>query len=547
MKKFALISSLILWVLSACTASPTLQPAASATRLAASATPRIQIQPSWTPTVLTPPTYTPEPRRSSTPAPTATSPKGVPALVPPPVAHIRELLVDRPTHSSLLKPASLVSMAYDPTSWSLGSAYPTTFMGYALTSRSMYGCSLAPVVEPATEGFQVEKFDRPLGATSFEISRMSQNGVLASTAYCTGEGEQRSCYQVSLGTDHEACLKAAEEVLAGYQLITNPFFDQVPSSKTHWTCTDASGAPGLCAISYSIPLNTLAFTNDGGAWAGGDDGVLYQHLGSQWVKAASPASHPIYDLAFSSPQDGWAVGAGAQVLHWDGTAWSEVLPYHAPGEGPAGSTQVLYAVEVRSNKDAWMAGAMTGIDGKTQPYLLHWDGEQLVEPAALPDCICGLNALLSLGVNDLYAVGGSDLGAVSFHWDGSAWSKLPIQGADTLYTLVQSYDGSLWTAGIEVARDRSDTRGAVFYWDGSSWQRVAVPPLTGGIYALALRGNDQLVLGGDFSAMRDAAGWQPVVTDIAGYGWIVDIAADLRGDLWALTRSGNIFKLVTSR
>jgi hypothetical protein len=263
----------------------------------------------------------------------------------------------------------------------------------------------------------------------------------------------------------------------------------------------------------------------------------------EWKEASSPAIHPLYDLSISSLTSGWAVGAGAEVINYDGSGWSEVLPYHGPGEGPGGSTQVLYAVDGSSPKDVWMVGAMKGIDGKNNPYALHWNGTDLEEVNTFPDCNCGLNAVLSVSPKDVYAAGGSDLGAMVFHWDGSEWSSTVLPGADHLYALSRANDGTIWVGGIEVARDQSDTRGALFRWDGALWQRVATPPLTGGVYALSTLSTGQIVLGGDFTALRDGLDWQPVSTDIAGYGWIVDIEIDTQGNVWALTHSGNIFKL----
>jgi hypothetical protein len=118
-----------------------------------------------------------------------------------------------------------------------------------------------------------------------------------------------------------------------------------------------------------------------------------------------------------------------------------------------------------------------------------------------------------------------------------------IPGADHLYALSQAIDGTIWVGGIEVARDQSDSRGVIFRWDRTQWNRVATPPLTGGIYAMSALPTGQIVLGGEFSTLRDGLDWQPITTDIAGFGWIVDIEQDPQGNIWALTRSGNIFKL----
>lgn len=434
-------------------------------------------------------------------------------------------------------------MEYDPIVWSLNTSYTTANMGYSLTHRSIYDCKLEPSVGQGSEGYQVEHFSRTFGSIPFEIARVSQAGVLVFTNYCTGEGEDYTCYKMTPGDDHEACTQMAETVLTTYKLIPNPFFGSVISSPNRWICQDPARTVGLCSISYSVPLNALAFTPEGQAWAAGDDGILFQRVGQAWSEISSPASHPLYDLSFSSAVSGWAVGAGAQVLRWDGNEWKEILPYHGPGEGPGGSTQVLYAVEAFTDSDVWMVGSMEGIDGKNSPYALHWNGKELIEENAFPECNCGLNSVLVLRRDNVFAAGGSDLGAIIFHWDGTTWSNTLIPGADHLYSLYQATDGSIWAGGIEVARDQSDARGALFHWDGTQWLRTALPPLTGGIYALSVLPTGQIVLGGDFTAMRTKLEWQPIITDIAGFGWIQDIEPDPQGSLWALTHSGNIFKL----
>jgi hypothetical protein len=455
-----------------------------------------------------------------------------------------ELLVDRPTYAQLAKPANLVTMQYDPSAWSLNTAYPTNYMSYSLSSRLIYGCKLEPAVGVGAEGYQVENYSRPLGSTTYQIARVGLAGVLQYANYCTGEGEDATCYQMTPGDDHTACTQAAEEVLATYKLIPNPFFARTAEPSNRWSCQDAAGTVGLCLISYSIPLNSLAFSPDGSAWAAGDDSLLLHRQAQVWTEASSPAAHPLYDLNFRSATDGWAVGAGAEVIRWDGSQWKETLPYHAPGEGPAGSTQVLYAVDALADNEAWMVGVTKGIDGKNLPYALHWNGKDLLEENAFPDCNCGLNAVLIRGRDDVYAAGGSDLGAVIFHWDGANWSGTNLAGADHLYTLSLAPDGTLWASGIEVARDQSDTRGVLFHWDGNQWQRVALPPLTGGIYAMTILASGQIVVGGDFTAMRSGLEWQTIGTEIAGYGWIVDIERDAQNNVWALTHSGNIFRLV---
>ncbi len=530
------------FLLASC-ASPTLTStptSAPATPIPPSPTKRIVMLPTWTPSPTPPRKPSPTPRDTAT---ALVTPGGIydsHAIVPS--ALTIETLLDRPTYAQLAKPANLISMQYNPSIWMLNSYYPTSYMGFSLSNRSIFDCRLEPSVGKGVEGYEVEKYNRPIGSTPYQIARVSLGGELLFANYCTGSETDYTCYQMTPGVDHDACSQAAEEVLATYKLIPNPFFS-VNSSTNRWMCQDQAGPVGVCLISYSVPLNALAFSPDGQAWAVGDDGIILHREGPIWKEVSSPAIHPLYDLSFSSASSGWAVGEGAVVLQWNGNAWSETLPYHGPGEGPGGSTQVLYAVDAYSKNDVWLVGSMKGIDGKFSPYALHWNGTDLVEQNEFPDCNCGLNTVLVLGNNDVYAAGGSDLGAMVYHWDGTEWTSVMLPGADHLYTLSQAIDGSTWAAGIEVARDQSDTRGAVFQWDGTQWQRISLPPLTGGIYAINTLPTGQVVLGGDFTALRSGLTWQSISTDIAGYGWIVDIEQDPQGSVWALTHSGNIFKL----
>jgi hypothetical protein len=82
-----------------------------------------------------------------------------------------------------------------------------------------------------------------------------------------------------------------------------------------------------------------------------------------------------------SGRDAWAAGFagkpaagrfGTLLLHWDGTAWSQVS---SPSAGPAGN--VLNGVSADSATDAWAAGYYIS---KSVRYalILHWNGHGLV-------------------------------------------------------------------------------------------------------------------------------------------------------------------------
>src|SRR4030042_7037372 len=404
MNQFRFIFLGIFLMLTSC-AAPTLAATSSMvppTAITPSPTKRNLMLPTWTPSVTPTRKATATPRNTATPVIT---PSGYHASFPNnwTITLSAQSMFDRPTYSQLAKPANLVSMQYDPSVWMLNSYYPTSYMGYSLSNRSIYDGRLEPSVGRGAEGYEVEHYNRPIGATTYEVARVSQFGELIFANYCTGSEADYTCYQVTPGADHAACTQAAEEVLATFKLISNPFFGDVISVPNRWVCQDAAGTTGLCLISYSIPLNALAFSSNGQGWVVGDDGILLHREGQIWTEVSSPTTHPLYDLSFSSPVSGWAVGDGAGVLQWDGNEWSESLPYHAPGEGPGGSTQMLYAVDAYSSDDVWMVGVMKDIEGKNHPYALHWNGTDLIEENTFPECNCGLNVVLARGQVDVFA------------------------------------------------------------------------------------------------------------------------------------------------
>ena len=116
------------------------------TMVQATTTKRFQMLPTWTPSPTPPRKATPTPRNTSTP------------LIPPggaigslvtnmPPGRSVEVLLDRPTYALLAKPANLVSMQYNPGVWMLNSYYPSSYMGYSLSNRSIFGCTSMPAAQ----------------------------------------------------------------------------------------------------------------------------------------------------------------------------------------------------------------------------------------------------------------------------------------------------------------------------------------------------------------------------------------------------------------
>ena len=214
------------------------------------------------------------------------------------------------------------------------------------------------------------------------------------------------------------------------------------------------------------------------AWAVGSVGSPAQTLilhwnGRVWKRVASPnpfdrgARH--YDtlagVAAISARNVWAVGSyfhrgpsgrkslGTLALHWDGKAWKRV-PSPNPGE-PGGHEHELWDAATDSAGEVWAVGDYR--DGDGLPLTERWSaGAWTALPA--PGASSRDLQLLSvspLAADDVWAAGFSlDQDSVSqslvLHWDGDAWSAVPLAdpGADDLLAGIAAVSpNDVWAVG----------------------------------------------------------------------------------------------------
>jgi hypothetical protein len=151
-------------------------------------------------------------------------------------------------------------------------------------------------------------------------------------------------------------------------------------------------------------------------WAVAEGPYFLYFDGAEWaVHTALLTKYPDVDvtrLAFSSPDDGWAVGhqiisygrCEVYFFHYDGERWASVtdvpieIVYHYPA---------LYDVEALAPDDVWFAAGRS---------ILHYDGETWVE-YALHSEVFGLSFS---GPKHGWAVGGSHF----YRWTGTAWEQV---------------------------------------------------------------------------------------------------------------------------
>jgi hypothetical protein len=219
--------------------------------------------------------------------------------------------------------------------------------------------------------------------------------------------------------------------------------------------------------------------------------TLIEHWdGTAWTRVPSPSPRPVnvlYAVAAVSPTDAWAAGwtgrtAGqgghlrALILHWDGTAWTQVPT-------PPQVSVTLSGVAATSASDAWAVGK-SHLFGHTQTYILHWDGTNWTHvPSPNPKPGGDVEAVTALSPTDAWATGAnlykSDCNpkcrTLTEHWDGTAWTIVPSPNPPSLSLnfllgVAGTASNDVWAVGTT---DFNAT--LIEHWDGTAWTQVPSP------------------------------------------------------------------------
>jgi hypothetical protein len=162
-----------------------------------------------------------------------------------------------------------------------------------------------------------------------------------------------------------------------------------------------------------------------GAGSGGDTGTGGDTgggaMGGTWTEESAPeATSPLTGVWGSGLSDVSAVGYSGTLLHWNGSAWSDLAGV---------TTANLYGVWGTSNTNAWAVGVGDS-SGDFNATILQWNGSawSSVDASAASG---GLASIWGSGANDVYAVGDPEADdAAIIHWDGSSWQQVSADRYD---------------------------------------------------------------------------------------------------------------------
>jgi hypothetical protein len=183
-----------------------------------------------------------------------------------------------------------------------------------------------------------------------------------------------------------------------------------------------------------------------------------------------------------SARDAWAFGSsGSQwyAWHWENDAWK---PYLLPDQ--EGADVLVYQPLAAARGGAWAAS-----ESFLTSVLWHWDGRAWARQEVPADvAVFGLGARTA---SDAWAVGYSRDGsnaAAAMHWDGHAWNVVDTSGLTGALIRVRPVSAtSVYAVG-------SDNGFYLAHWNGTAWTRVPLPITTNVVNAIATNGGDRVWL-----------------------------------------------------
>ena len=282
---------------------------------------------------------------------------------------------------------------------------------------------------------------------------------------------------------------------------------------SHWNGKTWQPVAQPAGITYPQVIGAAAAATTGArAWVfvvsmapedeGGESAVAaVEWTGTSWSAVHNFAGSPSLGTAIASgPDDVWGFGtAGSSgqtpwAVRYNGKCWSRVaipvIPSQASGSAAAGD---------------WVTGAVAA--QPTRVEVLHWS-KGAWRNAALPriSVLTGEQTLPGLiaaaGPASVWATveigppsGAGQLTYVLLHWNGRAWSKVPLPKGVNVYGLASDGHGGSWVASYTVNEPGVILSGLVMYhYSGGHWTHVPAPAKSGFVTNL-IGGNMELIPG----------------------------------------------------
>jgi hypothetical protein len=280
----------------------------------------------------------------------------------------------------------------------------------------------------------------------------------------------------------------------------------------HWNGTAWSQAT-VPTLTGTVSLAGVSSSGASDAWAVGTqrpqrytfDPLALHWNGTAWATSPSissgvPGDTYLVGVADISPTAAYAIGddtpaASGELTQWNGTAWSKVS-YPLPTS--TGFPNTLNAISANGPNNVWIVGSymiqVSPTNLRYETFSDHWNGSAWsVVPMPL---VSGSDPLLAyefgsvdaISPTNVWAVGGSGDNVIGLggspsntlieHYNGTSWSIVPSPNSGTnngLTGVTESSPASLWAVGSSIPSGATQAQTLTLNWNGTAWATVASP------------------------------------------------------------------------
>ena len=196
------------------------------------------------------------------------------------------------------------------------------------------------------------------------------------------------------------------------------------------------------------PMKDVDMLSSNQVWAVGLQAAFYWN-GSTWTQQSSPGNF-MDAVSMVSPTDGWAVGSGGDIVHFDGTSWTN---YTSP------TTTNLWSLDMVDANEGWAGG--------TLGLMLHYQNGTWTQVTPNPGSTT-IEAIQMLNANEGWAVG---YGGQILHYTGGTWSPVASPVSVNLLGIHMINAAEGWAVGVSPTGGTS----AIIHYQGGTWTQVNSP------------------------------------------------------------------------
>lgn len=197
-------------------------------------------------------------------------------------------------------------------------------------------------------------------------------------------------------------------------------------------------------------LRSVYFVNSNDGWAVGNGGTIIHYDGNGWHPVDSSVSCDLYDIYFVSPRNGWAVGDSGIILHYDGSGWRNISPFNSEYH----FTSVCFVSDVSGYICSW------------QGLIMHYDGAKW--RLSYNESDAGWMSLYFTAEDDGWVAGYRGI----MHYKSGVW--VYVDSLNHCFESVFMLSPDLGWAVASPAKSGPNTA-QTWHYDGTGWEQVENP------------------------------------------------------------------------